>query len=84
MEISIDEGRRGCPVCGGSNTLNVSNNEGSLLLHCHKCEAPFKVLLNALGGTLPTKAHQPLARKNSKSTHAQAAAKARRIWEAAK
>ena len=85
MKINIDVGRRDCPLCGGSNTLNVSNNEGRVLLHCHKCEAPFKELLSGLESILPAKTYQSPARRirKQKPTHAEAAAKASSIWEAA-
>ncbi len=83
MNNLLKEGRRDCPLCGGSNTLNVTVKEGRQLLHCHRCKAPFKELLNALGGaTTPATTSRRTA--NQKPTHAQAAAKARKSWKAAK
>ena len=75
--------RGDCPLCGGKNTFCAKEN-GKLLLHCHKCEAPFKELIEALGATA-TGQHQPPAILNKhKPTHSQTAVKARKIWEMAK
>ncbi len=74
-------GLRGdCPLCGGKNTF-CANENGKLLLRCHKCEAPFKKLLNALGGTLK---QSPASKTNKpKPTHAEATATALKEWDSA-
>jgi len=90
MNSVIEEGRRDCPLCEGSNTLNVTHKNDKLLLQCHRCVITdrgewFKQMLAALG-VQPGTNHHPPARKTSKPkpTHSEAAAEARKIWEMAK
>ncbi|MCK5680113.1 hypothetical protein KAI46_04805 [bacterium] len=89
MEINIKEGRRDCPLCGGSNTLKVTYENDKLLLECHRCVITdrgewFKQMLAALG-VQPGTNQQPPAGRTSKQkpTPAQAAARAINIWKAA-
>ena len=84
-----EEGRQDCPICGGSNTLKVSYDNGKLLLECYQCAITdrgewFKQVLSALGAA-PTTGQRitPKATK-PKPTHAEAATEARKIWAAAK
>ena len=89
MTNNLEEGRQDCPLCGGSDTLKVSYEGDKLLLECHRCVITdrgewFKQMLKELG-VQPGTSYQPPARKvaKPKQTHAEAAAKARKIWEAA-
>ncbi len=83
IKAKLGGDRGDCPLCGGTNTLCASEN-GKLLLWCQKCNAPFIELIEALGAT-PATNYAPIKRNpvKPKPTHAEAAAKARRIWEAA-